>query len=102
MSVIMGKIGVDDGGDDGVEVDGGVANDVDWGWRAGGNELEMRAAGLSEEGEEGARGDFGCHFLRPCAFLIMPILHLSRRKLTSLAERHRPLWMASFRPDWEA
>lgn len=34
MSAVMGKVGVDDGGDDGVEVDGGVADDVDRGWRA--------------------------------------------------------------------
>lgn len=56
MVAVMRKVGIDNSGDDRVEVDGGIANDVDGGFCTRGDELEMGVAGFFEELEERATG----------------------------------------------
>lgn len=48
----MGERGIDNGGDDGVEVGGGVADDVDGGFGAGESAGEKAMVGLEGFGEE--------------------------------------------------
>lgn len=55
----MGEGSIDNGGDDGVEVGGGVADDVDGGFGAGESAGEKAMVGLEGLGEELEEAVFG-------------------------------------------
>ena len=68
---VMRKVGIDDGGDDRVEVDGRIANDVDGGFCTGGDELKMGVASIFEELEERATGRERGHLVLFCVVVVV-------------------------------